>query len=880
MRYRVLVIAVVAVTLGLAVCAEEEERTVAAYTFDQVVDDITADVSGHGNSARIHGPARIQADGFAALRFDGQDDYVDCGTGESLDLRKQVTVECWMNADVVPTGEVGIVGKGIETWSLTYYTDGQVWWYINSGGNSTKASIPLETWVYVVGTYDGRVMRLFVNGRLASERPLTEPIDPGGALYIGRRPAADTFFRGAIGPVRIHDCALSPEAIRARYDAASQRQVRPMAAVESGPALVGDGWELRVSQGGAMQVTVGPDRYLVTSRLSYPGDTIGYHHLTAGVAATGLTVERQGDRIVAQAAFEHYRLKRSVGRDRHRLVVTDEITNTSADDVGILYRHELIVPQAFEALHLSGAVQSASHQTAENPSLFAAQTHSRLAFLAEDAVFRLQLQMAAQHNAVKIEANRVALRPGQSHTFRWALYPYAATADYWTFVNQVRRDWGVNGTVVGPFEYLNVTTQTDLVDDPARLRAYLERKRLGVIAVNPWLDYDNHNHLTGQPTSRDEYRRMMRHVRDAVHAVDPRIRVIGCIEGNLVSLPQGLVDELHRLAPDKARNMYLFTDAQLAALRAYELPWKDCLLMNRAGKYLYELYYRGGPQNPRPYIAIAVYAAPGNGQHRTWMDQARFIMEDVGLDGLYIDQFNMAFADSQRYSYEAWDGTTADIDRATGRILRRYTDAGLVGAAARRDLVQYVLGRGGYMLANTFPATADTQALRMHRFNESEWYFHPETMEADQEPPLLQGPCKGHFSTPIALGFRPRGTPEQYTRTIMKGAITYLRHGLLYYHYGTNLPMPGDTGGGDYGAINHMFPITPVELHAGLVIGQERTVTCISGTHPFLGDQRPTVRVFDLQGLPVEARAAVRPDGPHWRVELRLRDWAEIAVFE
>jgi predicted tellurium resistance membrane protein TerC len=55
-------------------------------------------------------------------------------------------------------------------------------------------------------------------------------------------------------------------------------------------------------------------------------DTIGYHHLT-GVAAAGLAVDRQGDRIVAQAAFEHYTLQRSVARDRHRLVVTDEITN-------------------------------------------------------------------------------------------------------------------------------------------------------------------------------------------------------------------------------------------------------------------------------------------------------------------------------------------------------------------------------------------------------------------------------------------------------------------------------------------------------------------------------------------------------------------------
>jgi hypothetical protein len=477
--------------------------------------------------------------------------------------------------------------------------------------------------------------------------------------------------------------------------------------------------------------------------------------------------------------------------------------------------------------------------------------------------------------------NRFALRPGASYTFRWVIYPFAADADYWDFVNQVRRDWDVNTTIVGPFDFMDVTRVTGLIADPQRLRAHLERKKIKVIGLLPWLDYENHNSLTGRPVSREEFKTMNRRFMEAVKAIDPTIRVIGCMEGNLVSLPEPLVKQMYRLAPNKAQNQYIFTDEQLAALRRYDIRWKDCLLMDKAGRYRYELYYRG-PELDVPYASIAVFAAPGNDQHEYWMEQARFMIEEVGLDGIYVDQFNMASLDgAQRYSHHAWDGATVDIDSATGRITHRYTDAALVGIGARRSLADYVVGRNKFMLANSFPATERMQSVRIQRFNESQWFFDPSTMADDEQPQASYYTARGHLSTPIGLGFRPErlGADDQYARTIMKGVIAYLRNGLLYYYYGTRIPESGP-GAGGYGPINHMFPFTPVELHSGWLVGRERTISCVSGTMPFLGTDRPVVRVFDLRGMPVQTDPVIyRKDG-RWRVDLKLRDWSQIAVIE
>jgi hypothetical protein len=40
------------------------------------------------------------------------------------------------------------------------------------------------------------------------------------------------------------------------------------------------------------------------------------------------------------------------------------------------------------------------------------------------------------------------------------------------------------------------------------------------------------------------------------------------------------------------------------------------------------------------------------------------------------------------------------------------------------------------------------------------------------------------------------------------------------------------------------------------------------------------VRLFDLDGRPVDRRVEPRPDSAGWRVDLPLEDWCQTAVIE
>jgi len=72
------------------------------------------------------------------------------------------------------------------------------------------ASLPLNTWTHLAGTYDGATLRLYVNGVQLSSRAQTGPIQTStDALTIGGDALYGQYFAGQIDEVRVYNRALS-----------------------------------------------------------------------------------------------------------------------------------------------------------------------------------------------------------------------------------------------------------------------------------------------------------------------------------------------------------------------------------------------------------------------------------------------------------------------------------------------------------------------------------------------------------------------------------------------------------------------------------------------------------------------------------------------
>ena len=185
------------------------------WRFDEGTGIVLHDRSGNGNHGAIKGAKWVRNGKGFALEFDGLDDIVDCGVGSSLDLRDHVSmmVWVWLERQTSP-GEPGIVGKAYKSYVLTQSHDYGVFTYINGGPNHADAETDLKEWTHLATTYDGRLLKLYVNGKLVGEQSLPGPVNSGGRFWMGRSDGEikwtkDAHLRGKITDVRVYDHVLT-----------------------------------------------------------------------------------------------------------------------------------------------------------------------------------------------------------------------------------------------------------------------------------------------------------------------------------------------------------------------------------------------------------------------------------------------------------------------------------------------------------------------------------------------------------------------------------------------------------------------------------------------------------------------------------------------
>ncbi|MDO8668626.1 MAG: LamG domain-containing protein [bacterium] len=210
----------------------------------------TLDKSGNGNTGTLTNMAQATSPVAGkigqGLKFDGTNDYVNAGTPASLSLTSQVTVGVWIKASSAnPSGYgVAYVIKGTPGGSAPGYG------IIQSGGSYATLQIQGTNlnsnfsgydnkWHYVVGTYDGSNMRIYVDGVQKNSVGKTGAMDTTGYnFHIGTRSSVPTYFQGLLDDVRIYNRVLSATEITQLYNfGLSKYNVTPKYGVTSG--LVG-----------------------------------------------------------------------------------------------------------------------------------------------------------------------------------------------------------------------------------------------------------------------------------------------------------------------------------------------------------------------------------------------------------------------------------------------------------------------------------------------------------------------------------------------------------------------------------------------------------------------------------------------------------------
>ena len=185
------------------------------------------DESGNGIDGTVNG-ATLTTDRFenanSAYSFDGVDDDIKAAHNSLLNITEQISLAAW----IFPTAQKTqtIIRKGPETsspYGLSLSGSGDIVFSLNPNSQFTQArktGYTQNEWAFVVGTYDGTMMKLFVNGQLETSVSISGSLTTNSSpLQIGTRLnlAADT-FSGKLDDLRVFSKALSETKIQSLFN--------------------------------------------------------------------------------------------------------------------------------------------------------------------------------------------------------------------------------------------------------------------------------------------------------------------------------------------------------------------------------------------------------------------------------------------------------------------------------------------------------------------------------------------------------------------------------------------------------------------------------------------------------------------------------------
>lgn len=610
----------------------------------------------------------------------------------------------------------------------------------------------------------------------------------------------------------------------------TQIAYRPHAGIVAPRASYAQDYDLRMDATGGIALAVGGDRYETRSHLRAGGGP----WLSIGGGDAAGWAEYAAEDMNVRARTAELELSRGVLRHDSCVEVRDTLTNRTGADLPVVVVHALDVGPVpgIREFRLSGQLQHRfwastspieGRRTAATPTAYVERDGSAIGLVMEDDALRNQGSFLVWDSTVAIGNDLFYLAPGASYTFVWKLFPLAEPG-YYGLVNALRHDWDLFGYIPGLFGFVHPWSEERMYEDvrlegPEQKAAWLADTGIDVAATGAMIPFaDGKPGMLYGNEEIDDLRTGLQPFvdwREAVRAHGAQVRCIPYMDVHLVRLvgERTLADLEARLPGALIRDAWGDPVAYRTGWLYNVLPTLD----NAAGRHL--------------------------------MDALRLYVDELGFDGIYLDEWDHSRA---RISFSHDDGMSALLDE-NGRIVRK---VGLVPLLARDFQVAFVgelVARAATIFANQFDGTLATAQLPVVHFAEPYGSYDSYLLAAAQC-------CR----TPLALNVKA-------TQGIWQDTKEYLKRGLLLCYYWKYFH-------GDH-VLKRCFPITVREVHPGYVIGDDRIVTCASGTFTLGRDVPLTAYVYagpdgTLQTT-VPANATV--DG-HRAVALSLTD-DEIAVI-
>lgn len=558
---------------------------------------------------------------------------------------------------------------------------------------------------------------------------------------------------------------------------------------------------------GEIIVRVRGHSYHVSSRFSAPGEDGGivWYDLRGPVLEGAVTgSDAFGPLAPLTLNGPGWRLERSFETGRPgRLLVHDRFTNVSGQPVGIRVRHELkLCEERVEVVNFGGREEPELTEISRpsTPWVFVPRSDHGIALVAQDDVLRQHAVFSFDDltHTAGISDDWFGLRPGDSYTMTWGAYA-TESGNVFDLVNMIRQDWLEPFTIAGGINFFE--PDAILAYDDEQLRAHLQMLNINIMmSQGGWVDR----------------KLLLAGVKNIGHGPT----VMSALYADYRQRLRAAIEKLRRLRPGVKCLIYL--DTWLVSGESLLEQWGDSIWRRKDGLPQQHTF----SETWNAHIAL-VTPTLSNSVGRALLEGIpTCYLEEIGADGLYWDEMSRAFGGSGWVSgladYAHPDGYTFEIDPATGRIVAECGAPELASLPFKLALLRAFEARGATVVANTTPTTLTETRERFVRFNETSIPHHPGTI------------YKSWTYTPVAYAgysvyHTPGVTEEMFLADIrdkLWHANLYLFSAPMFYHLFTHENLA-----------TYEYPITPVELDWGVIIGRERIITMRSGRFGWPGER-------------------------------------------
>jgi len=204
---------------SISIASAAEEGLIGYWSFDEGKGDVAADSSGNKNDGKlVRSPEWVDGKFGKALKFDSaKTQKVEIPNSDSFTkVTTAVTMAAWVN----PANTGGWMSFGVKG-DITYgmFIGAGAFVRIHySGGTSfdTPANaIKANEWTHVVGTYDGKTVKIYINGDVKAEVNAGAAIPANAATFvIGGTQESRDWFSGMIDEYRLYSRGVTADEVK------------------------------------------------------------------------------------------------------------------------------------------------------------------------------------------------------------------------------------------------------------------------------------------------------------------------------------------------------------------------------------------------------------------------------------------------------------------------------------------------------------------------------------------------------------------------------------------------------------------------------------------------------------------------------------------